>query len=176
MKKKIKVPEEIEVEVDGDLVRVKKNSSSLEKKLDYPGVKIEFEDKEVVVSPKKERKSDNAIVGTYASHIRNMIEGIQKPFVYELKSVYTHFPSNVKVQGDEVLIENFMGERNPRRIKIYEGVDVEVEGEIVRVKGHDKEKVAQTAARIEQKCYKGNRDPRKFQDGVYITKKGDKNA
>ncbi|MFB6182519.1 MAG: 50S ribosomal protein L6, partial [Candidatus Nanohaloarchaea archaeon] len=94
--------------------------------------------------------------------------------VYHLEGVYAHFPMDIKKQGNELVIENFMGERNPRKTKIPEDVDVEVNGEEITVKSHNKEKASQTAARIEQLGKKGDRDPRTFQDGIYITE-GDTN-
>ncbi|NMJ76869.1 50S ribosomal protein L6 [Nanohaloarchaea archaeon] len=98
-----------------------------------------------------------------------MVEGLQNDHVYHLKGVYAHFPMTIKTQNNQLVVENFMGERNPRKADIMEGVDVSVDGEEITVSGSDKENVAQTAARIEQLSEKGNRDPRTFQDGIYIT-------
>jgi large subunit ribosomal protein L6 len=86
-----------------------------------------------------------------------------------MKGVYAHFPMTIKQEGNKVVIENFMGERHPRKVDIMDGVTVEVDGEDLTLRGADKDAVSQTAARIEQMCHKGNRDPRTFQDGVYIT-------
>ena len=175
MKKEIEVPEDVDVTVKKESVRVESGDTSVEKGLSYPGVVIENKGDKIEVSTESKRKEDVSIVGTYTSAIKNMISGVKNPFVYELQSVYSHFPTNVKVQGNEVLIENFMGEKNPRKIEIFDNVNVEVDGEKIKVSGADKESVGQTAARIEEACHKGNRDPRKFQDGVYITKKGERN-
>ncbi|PSH01678.1 MAG: 50S ribosomal protein L6, partial [Nanohaloarchaea archaeon SW_10_44_10] len=75
--------------------------------------------------------------------------------------------------SNKVLIENFMGERNPREISVEDGVTVEIDGEDLTIRGPDKDAVSQTAGKIEQACKKGNRDPRTFQDGVYITGRGE---
>ncbi|MEF8880359.1 MAG: 50S ribosomal protein L6 [Candidatus Nanohaloarchaea archaeon] len=102
-----------------------------------------------------------------------MIEGLENEHVYKMKGVYAHFPMTIKEQNNQVVIENFMGERNPRKVDIMQGVTVEVDGEDLTLRGADKDAVSQTAARVEQMCHKGSRDPRTFQDGIYITSKGE---
>jgi large subunit ribosomal protein L6 len=81
---------------------------------------------------------------------------------------------NVKVQGDKFVIDNFLGEKYPRKAKILKNVTVEVKGQDVTLKGIDKEIVSQTAAIIEQITKITNRDLRVFQDGIYITEKDGK--
>ena len=75
------------------------------------------------------------------------------------------------VKGPEFVIENFLGEKHPRRAKILGDTKVEVSGDQVILKGTDIEKVSQTAANIEQATRIRGFDPRIFQDGIYITKK-----
>jgi large subunit ribosomal protein L6 len=84
---------------------------------------------------------------------------------------YSPFPMDVAVEGDEIVIENFLGEKAPRRTPIHGDTDVEVDGEIVTLSGPDIEAVGQTAADIEQLTRVTEKDVRVFQDGVYITQK-----
>jgi large subunit ribosomal protein L6 len=77
----------------------------------------------------------------------------------------------VGVEGEEVVIENFLGERAPRRTEIRGDTEVDVDGETVVLRGPDKEAVGQTAADIEQLTRVRGKDTRVFQDGVYITHK-----
>jgi len=63
------------------------------------------------------RKKEAALVGTIYSHIQNMITGVTKGYQYKLKIVFSHFPISVKIQDKSVLIENFTGERRPRKIE-----------------------------------------------------------
>ena len=81
---------------------------------------------------------------------------------------------NVKIQGDKFVIDNFLGEKYPRKAKILKNVTVEVKGQDVTLKGIDKELVSQTAANIEQITKITKRDLRVFQDGIYITEKDGK--
>jgi large subunit ribosomal protein L6 len=72
------------------------------------------------------------------------------------------------VQGREFVVNNYFGERVPRRAQILDGVDVKVENKTdIIVSGIDKEKVGQTAANIERSTTVKNRDRRVFQDGIY---------
>jgi large subunit ribosomal protein L6 len=77
----------------------------------------------------------------------------------------------VKVEGGEVVISNFLGEKSPRRTPLRGDTEVEVDGEDVTLRGSDIEAVGQTAADIEQLTRVNDKDNRVFQDGVYITGK-----
>ena len=76
------------------------------------------------------------------------------------------------VQGNQLIVNNYFGERVPRSANILAGVDVKVQNktEIV-VSGIDKEAVGQTAANIERSTTVKKRDRRVFQDGIYLIEK-----
>ncbi|MCD6373760.1 MAG: 50S ribosomal protein L6 [Thermococcus sp.] len=174
VREEVEVPEGVEVAVEGNVVKVKGPKGELERELKYPGVQIFTEDGKVVVFKEFPRRRDIAIARTFRAHIANMIRGVTEGFTYKLKVVYSHFPMTVKVQGDEVVIENFLGEKNPRRAKILPGVNVKVMGQEILVEGIDKEAVGQTAANIEQATRITKWDRRVFQDGIYIVEKAGK--
>lgn len=167
----IDIPEGFEASFENGVLTISDGDEELEKKMDHALIEVEVTGDKIEFRPLRDKRDVKSIAGAYRGHAENMVQGLKEEYVYEMKGVYAHFPMTVKKQGDEVHIENFMGEREPRRAEIMEGVDVQVNGEDLEISGSDKEKVSQTAARIEQICGKGNRDPRTFQDGVYITKK-----
>ena len=164
----IEIPEDFDAEYE-DGVFTLSNGEEVSKKMDHAMVDVEVDGKEVTFSTPSSKKDIQSIVHTFRSHVENMIEGLEEEHVYKMKGVYAHFPMTIKQENNQVVIENFMGERNPRKVDIMEGVTVEVDGEDLTLRGADKDAVSQTAARVEQMCHKGNRDPRTFQDGVYIT-------
>lgn len=174
VREEVEIPEGVEVTVENNVVKVKGPKGELERELKYPGVRIFTEDGKVVVYKEFPRKKDIAIARTFKAHIANMVNGVTEGFTYRLKVVYSHFPMTVKVQGDEVVIENFLGEKNPRMAKILPGVTVKVMGSEVIVEGIDKEAVGQTAANIEQATRITKWDRRVFQDGIYIVEKAGK--
>jgi len=169
----VKIPDGITVNVDGLRVEVIGEKGRLER--DFSGspfpVEIKKEDNEIVVSTYDTRRRSIAMIGTICAHINNMMKGVSKGFTYKLKIVYAHFPISVKVEGDKILIENFLGERAPRVAKIVGNTKVFVKGDDVIVQGINIEEVGQTAANIEQATRIKNKDPRKFLDGIYIYEK-----
>jgi len=101
-----------------------------------------------------------------------MVKGVTDGFTYTLKVLYSHFPMTVEVKGTDFVVNNYFGERVPRRAKILNGVNVKVENKTtVVVSGVDKENVGQTAANIERSTTVKNRDRRVFQDGIYLISK-----
>ncbi len=114
------------------------------------------------------RKREASLVGTISSHIQNMITGTTKGFTYKLKTVFSHFPISVKVEGGKVLIENFTGERSPRVAEIVGNTKVKVKGDDIIVQGTNLEDISQTAANIQQATKIKRKDPRVFLDGVYV--------
>lgn len=118
------------------------------------------------------RRKEKALAGTWNAHIRNMVKGVTSGFSYTLRCFYSHFPMTMKVEGSEFVVNNYFGERVPRRANILSGVDVRVENKTdVIVSGIDKEAVGQTAANIERSTTVKNRDRRVFQDGIYRVSK-----
>ncbi len=170
---RVEVPGDVEVEVSPPAqVRVKGRLGELVKDLSHMGVRLEKEDGAVVIRLYGKGRRAKAMMGTAQSIIKNMITGVTQGFTYKMKIISSHFPMNVKVQGDQVIIENFIGERWPRRARIVgAGTKVEVKGDDVIVKGIDKEAVGQTAANIEQATKITRKDLRKFLDGIYVYEK-----
>jgi large subunit ribosomal protein L6 len=119
------------------------------------------------------RKKEESLVGTINSHIKNMITGVTKGFTYKVKIVFSHFPISAKLKDKTVLIENFTGERSPRKAKIMGNVQVKILSEDIIVQGMDLEEVSHTAANIEQATKVKRKDPRIFLDGLYVYEKSE---
>ncbi|MEM0095951.1 MAG: 50S ribosomal protein L6 [Candidatus Bathyarchaeia archaeon] len=166
--KVLQIPDDVEVKLEGKRVTVKGALGTLTRDFSYAPISMEFQGKTLRIWANWPRKKESALVGTVYAHINNMITGVRKGFTYKLKIVFSHFPISVKVQGDTVLIENFTGERNPRRAKIVGNAKVKVSGDDVIVQGINLEEVSQTAANIEQATKIRRKDPRVFLDGIYL--------
>ena len=169
--KTVDIPAGVQIRLEGDAVIVSAKAATLRRTLAHPRVQLAVEGRELRVFSEYPTRRERALVGTYAAHIRNMIEGVTNGFMYEMRIVYSHFPIKVSVKGTEFVIENFLGEKFPRKAPIRGETKVEVQGDIVVLRGADIEAVAQTAANIEQATRIRGFDPRVFQDGIYITKK-----
>ncbi len=171
LKEVIEAPKGVTLVLEGDDVVVRGPNGELKRRFYYPGVKITQEDGNIVIISLYPRKRQLAIIGTFVSHIKNMIKGVTEGFTYKLKVVYSHFPVTVKVKGNEVIVENFLGERVPRKTEIFGICKVKVKGQEVTVEGINKEDVGQTAARLEQLTKIKGKDRRIFQDGIYLIEK-----
>ncbi|MEM2846015.1 MAG: 50S ribosomal protein L6 [Nitrososphaerota archaeon] len=169
----IEVPEGVEVRIEGSSrISVKGRLGQVTKDLSHANVRLEVASNKILVKLVGRGRKADALLGTIKSIIKNMIIGVTQGFTYKMKIIASHFPITVRVQGDTVYIENFIGERSPRIAKIVgEGTRVEVRGEDVIIKGVDKEAVGQTAANIEQATKVKRKDPRKFLDGIYVYEK-----
>ncbi len=168
---RLQIPDEVSAEVDHlDLV-VEGPNGSVSRRLWYPDVTVSTENGAVVIESEEDDAKTMSTLGTFESHVRNMFHGVTDGWEYEMEVFYSHFPMDVSVQGEEIVIENFLGEKAPRRTPIHGDTDVEIDGEIVQLSGPDIEAVGQTAADIEQLTRVTDKDVRVFQDGVYITQK-----
>jgi len=164
--------ENVNVEITNKKVKISGPKGELERRFKtFFEIKIEKVENKVKVSSEEERRKVKAEVGTIAAHIRNMIKGVTKGFNYKLRVVYSHFPVKVKVEGDKVLIQNFLGEKVPRVAKIVGKTQVKVEKQDVIVSGISLEDVGQTSSSIEQACRIRGKDRRIFQDGIWLTSK-----
>jgi len=169
--KKIKIPEGVEAEFDSESIILKKGVKILRRNMGRLNVKKEKD--EIVIEYRKATKKEKKQIMTLASHIKNMMEGLQSDFVYKLQVCVVHFPVTVTVdkKNNEISIKNFLGEKIPRKAKICKDVEVTVEKDIITVKSYDLEAAGQTAANIESTTKIRKRDRRIFQDGIFIIEK-----
>ena len=164
----IQVPDDVQLTIDGRKVTAKGVKGMLMRDFSHEPVQLEIKGKTVKIWAEWPRKKESALVGTIRSHIQNMITGVTKGFTYKLKIVFSHFPISTKVKEKTFLIENFTGERSPRKAKIIGNVQVKIDGEDIIVQGINLEEVSQTAANIEQSTKVKRKDPRIFLDGLYV--------
>lgn len=168
------IPEKVQVAVEDKFVIVKGPLGEIKKELFNPNIRILVKDNKVILESKKFTRKEKRLIGTFRAHIKNMIQGVIKKYSYILKICSSHFPMNVSVTNNMLVVKNFMGEKKPRVLKLKEGVDVRVEGDKIIVEGIDKELCGQVAASIEQLTQRAGYDPRIFQDGIWICSKADK--
>jgi len=167
----VEIPEGVTATMEGTAFVVKGPKGTLTRDMRYPGIDITCDGNVFTVSTASTRKKISAMVGTYAALARNMCGGVTEGYEYKMKVVYSHFPIQLKKTDTALEIVNFLGEKQPRVARISEGVTVSTGNDEITVSGIDKELVGTTAARIERATHVRNRDPRVFQDGIYIIEK-----
>ncbi|MEE9525242.1 MAG: 50S ribosomal protein L6 [Candidatus Woesearchaeota archaeon] len=170
----IEIPEGVEVKIDSGLISAKGPKGEISRRLAYPKVSVDVKDNKLTISSKKATKREKRIIFTFKSHLVNMIQGVTEGHSYKLKVCSTHFPMTVAIENGEFVVQNFLGEKIPRKCKIQKDAEVKIEGQDIMVESVDKEAAGQTAASIEQVCRITKRDRRIFQDGIYIITKSKK--
>ncbi len=173
MKEELQIPEDVEVKLQEHTLQLEKQGKKLEVQIPKQ-VEIKLKDKKIDLSIEKPKKKQRGLLGTAKSKIKIALRGLEEDYEYNLVVIYRHFPMNLKIKGSKIEINNFTGEKNPRYAKIVGDTKVEIKGEEITVKGPNKEQTGQTAANLEQATLIRGKDPRKFEDGIYITKKPSK--
>ena len=158
----MKIQEGAKLTLEGGKVTVSGPKGTLVRDFSHPEVKLEINGMELVAS------GDKALANTVEAHVRNMAIGVVSGYAKKLKILYSHFPISVEVKGKEMLIKNFLGEKQPRKSRIIGQTKVEAKGQEVFVSGPSKEEVGQTIANIRSATRIRNRDSRVFQDGFYV--------
>lgn len=142
-KKPIIIPEDTEVTVSEGVVTVKGKGGELRRKINSD-IEVKVEDTEVVVTPLNDSREANSMWGTTASHITNMISGVNEP--YEKKLIVEGVGYKVNLQGKTLELE--VGFSHKVEIKIPEDLELEVEKNVITIKGINKESVGQFTAEV----------------------------
>jgi large subunit ribosomal protein L6 len=173
---KIQIPEDVNITVKDKIVEISGQKGIIKEDFSHAPIELKLEKKHLTVFTSLQKKREQALVGTIASLINNMILGVTKGFTYKLKIVYAHFPTSLKVDKakNKIIIENFIGEKASRTAQIMGDVEIDVSGDEVIVQGIRLQDVSQTAANIENATKVKHKDLRVFLDGIYVyDKKGE---
>lgn len=141
----IPVPPATTVTIEGDIVSVKGPKGTLTRATNRH-VNIEMTPEGVQVSPRGTSIASRASIGTYASHMRNMFEGVTKGFTKKLLVEGVGFKWDV--QGKTLNLA--LGFSHPVKMAIPEGLTVVAEKSALTITGFDKEMVGQFAANVRE--------------------------
>jgi large subunit ribosomal protein L6 len=167
----VKLPSGVKALLVNNQLKITGPKGQLERNIRFPQVTVTLKGEEITIASDASRKEILAMVGTLEAHVKNMAKGVNEGFEYRMKVVYSHFPIQLKLQGPKLEIINFLGEKKSRYARIESGVSAKVGGDEVILTGIDRECVGTTAANIEHATRIRDRDPRVFQDGIYIVQK-----
>lgn len=174
LRKELELPEKTAFTKTDSIIRIAGPEGEAEKRLASPNIRIFSEGNKIILESKKATKKEKKTLNAFHAHLKNMLRGVAEKHVYLLRICSGHFPMNVSVSGDQLLVKNFLGESVPRKLTIKPGAEVKVEGNEVIVSSSSKETAGQVAADIELLTRIKNRDLRIFQDGIWIISKGGK--
>jgi len=135
-------------------------------------ITITITDKTINLNIKRNDKFSKSLWGTYASHIKNMIEGVEKPYQKKLILEGVGFKSEVK--GKEIHFA--LGFSHPVIVPIPEGITATTEKNNITITGIDKELVGNFTAGVralkKPEPYKGK--GMRYEDEVIRRKQGKK--
>ena len=165
------LPTNTEIKISGDKVSVKGPLGELSRVL-HPSLEVKVSGNEVSVHPKKLTLESRALWGTYASHITNMVSGVNKLFEKKLILEGIGFKSEVK--NDKIILA--LGFSHPVIASIPGSLEVTAEKNVITIAGPDKEAVGQFASKLRSlkkpEPYKGK--GMRYQDEIIKRKQGKK--
>lgn len=166
----VQMPENVKATIEKSIILIKGLRGELSREFKHPKISLSISENKLVMSSESDKRKVKALINTWSSIIKNMSLGVSKGWQCELKLVHSHFPAKISVKDNIFIIQNFLGEKRPRKAKI-DGTDVKIDKDVVIVTGIDKERVGQVGGNIENATRIVDYDRRVFQDGCYITKK-----
>lgn len=146
-KEPIQIPKGVDITLTDDKVVVKGPKGTLEQAIHYT-VGVEISEDQVLCSIKTGRTSDSKFQGLMRSLISNMVIGVTKGFVKELKMIGVGY--RAQVQGSSLNLQ--IGVSHPVIMQIPADVNVDVKSNTnITIEGPNKQVVGQFAADVRAK-------------------------
>jgi len=142
-KQPIAIPEKTEVKINDGTVSIKGPLGELSRVFKSE-IAIQEKERELIVAPIKENLFTQALWGTYASHLRNMIDGVTKG--YEKKLIINGVGYRAEKMDDQLTLK--VGFSHLVKVDIPEGIKVEVAKNVITISGIDKELVGRFTAHV----------------------------
>lgn len=140
----IVIPEKVKVTYDHPMVGVEGPKGNLSLKVSDL-VSVSMEDDRILVKVESEHRKARAMHGLMRTLIQNMVTGVSEGFTKSLEIQGVGY----RAEADNKTVTLHVGYSNPIPLPLIEGVSVEVEkNTLLHVKGIDKQKVGEMAARI----------------------------
>ncbi len=172
-KKGIEIPAKTEVKINDGIVTVKGPLGELSRTF-KKNIVITMEGNKIDLKPAKDTLENKALWGTYASHIMNMIEGVNKGYTNKL--IVEGIGYKADVTPTEITLK--VGFSHPVKVAIPKNLKVTSEKGIIVITGIDKELVTSFAACIKSikkpEPYKGKGI--RFEGEIIRRKEGKKTA
>lgn len=143
-KKPISLPKGIEINIDGNTVKVKGPKGELVREVSDGITLVKEEDQLLVLRPNDSRQF-RALHGLNRALLANMVEGVNSGFERKLELVGVGY--RAQMQGKKLVIS--IGFSHPVEVEAPEGIEFEVPANTkITIKGIDKQLVGNTAAHI----------------------------
>lgn len=131
------------VSVVGGVLSVKGTKGTLTKRV-HPSIDVAVGEAGVMITPKNSSRLAKALTGTFASHVKNMVQGVETP--YTKKLIMDGVGYKMEVKGKEVVLT--VGFSHTVPLAIPEDVTAKVEKNVMTLESANKESVGQFAANV----------------------------
>lgn len=172
-KKPIKIPEGVTFSLGAGSLGVKGPLGELSLRV-RPEVSIVESTEGIQISTTKSSKQARALVGTYASHLKNMLKGVKEK--YQKKLILEGVGYKSEVKGNKLHLA--LGFSHPVEVEIPTGLSATAEKNLITVQGIDKGLVGEFAARVRNlkkpEPYKGKGF--RYDDEIIRRKQGKKSV
>ena len=142
-KNPITIPDQVKFSREGEVISVQGPLGTASRSFNDE-INIVIADNAVTLTPKRQSTSAGALWGTYAAHLRNMVNGVVRGYEKKLQIEGVGFKG--AVTGNKIVFN--LGWSHPYHLSIPEGLKVTIEKGVVTVKGVDKDLVGQFTAKI----------------------------
>ncbi len=142
-KRPIAIPQKTDVSVDGRVLSVKGPKGTLTKEV-HPFVTVTVENNEVLITPKNQTKLARSLWGTFGSHVRNMLRGVNEPYVKKL--ILDGVGYRMALAGSDLTLN--IGFSHPVKMKVPQEVTATLEKNELTLTSADKEVLGQFAANV----------------------------
>ena len=185
---RVLIPENVSITMKSRVITVKGPNGSITKDISHMPLDLNIIDskkhkgmKEVSITLWFGNYRRRPLVKTARGIFKNMINGVSRGFRYKMRCVNAHFPIKVFVSKDKKSVEfrNFLGGTQIKSVIMKPGVTVDINPKLkdeIIIDGIDVDSVSQSCALINQCVNVGDKDVRKFLDGIYISDKSFQDA
>lgn len=142
-KQSIIIPENVEVKINDGQIIVKGPKGELTQSISSQ-IEVVLKENELLVTPRKKTKDTSALWGLFRTLIFNMIKGVTEGFEKKLEIQGVGY--RVALQGNKLVLS--LGFSHPIELEAPEGIEFQVDKNIITVSGLDKQLVGQIAAKI----------------------------
>lgn len=140
----ITVPSGVDVQLDGNLIRVKGPKGKLERTL-HTDIQVSIEDGHILVERPSDNKSHRSLHGLTRTLVANMVQGVTEGFEKRLEIQGVGY--RAAKQGNKLVLS--VGYSHPVEFDTPQDMEIEVPAPTkITVKGIDKEQVGELAANI----------------------------
>jgi large subunit ribosomal protein L9e len=179
---KVLIPDGVTIKIKSRVVTVNGPRGEITKDISHMPLDIAILDsvkhagkKEISITRWFANYKRRALVKTCAGVLKNLMTGVTRGFRYKMRCVNAHFPIKIFIAKDAKSVEfkNFLGGAQNKLVVMKPGVTVslgKIKDEMV-FEGVDLDYVSQSCALVNQCVNVGDKDVRKFLDGIYVSER-----